>query len=555
MSGKVLVVENLNIHFGNRQVVRNVSFTLEAGQTVALVGESGSGKSVIARSLIGLAGGNSRVTANTLLYRGQNLLTLNERKWQSLRGREIGFILQDALVSLDPLRPVGKEILEVLEIHDWGTKTSRKARVIELLERVGVPEPTVRALQRPDQLSGGLRQRALIASALALEPGLIIADEPTTALDATVQAQILALLKKLTNEGNSLFLISHDLAAVAQLADKVLVIQNGIVVEHGPTHQVLQHPQHAYTKSLLDAAPAEHPRGTRLSSSRQVEVRPSRPEANATVILEARNLAKNYVGPDHVSRPAVQDVSFDLRAGRTLGIVGESGSGKSTVARIVLGLLEPDGGSVALKGLPWVSAPPNSIAERDRRPHRQQISIIYQDPLSSFDPRWNVGQILSDALDVGGVAKSEIAREVSQLLNKVRLAPDVATRRPLELSGGQRQRVAIARAIASRPLIIVCDEPVSALDVSVQAQVLDLLADLQEELGLAYLFISHDLGVIRHVSDEVLVLHHGEAVEYTNAEDLFASPKHQYTRSLLNSVPRLPSAHNRVPATELLCDE
>ncbi|WP_431037612.1 dipeptide ABC transporter ATP-binding protein [Pseudomonas yamanorum] len=549
---KRLIVEGLSIEFAGQSVVRNLSFTLEPGKTLALVGESGSGKSVTARSLIGLAGAGARVTARTLSYDGVDLLSLSERGWRRLRGNGIGFVLQDALVSLDPLRPVGKEILEVLETHRWGDRRSRGERVIELLDLVGVPEPQLRARQRPDQLSGGLRQRALIASALALNPGLVIADEPTTALDATVQAQILQVLQQIKARGDSLLIISHDLAVVAQLADEVLVLRHGEVVEQGPMDQVLLNPRHAYTRSLLDAVPAEHARGTRLSPERSNAVAQPRPGADSPVLLKASGLGKRYVGPDQQSRQVVDNVSFELRAGRTLGIVGESGSGKTTVARIALGLLQPDAGEVRFLDQPWAATGTERVEEKTRRVHRRDISVIYQDPLSSFDPRWTVGQILSDALDVAGIALEQQAARVAQLLDQVRLVPQLAERRPLQLSGGQRQRVAIARAIASNPKVIICDEPVSALDVSVQAQVLDLLADLQASLGLAYLFISHDLGVIRHVSDEVLVMRHGQVVESASVETLFESPQHEYTQRLLGAVPRLPGSGTQlvVPALE-----
>ena len=542
MSDKHLIVEGLSIEFDGQTVVHNLSFTLAPGKTLALVGESGSGKSVTARSLIGLAGAGARVTARTLSYGGQDLLGLSERGWRRLRGKGIGFVLQDALVSLDPLRPVGKEILEVLKAHNWGDRRSRAERVIELLDKVGVPQPRLRARQRPDQLSGGLRQRALIASALALSPGLVIADEPTTALDATVQAQILEVLQEIKARGDSLLIISHDLAVVAQLSDEVLVLRHGVTVEQGPTEQVLRNPHHPYTRALLDAVPAEHARGTRLSPGQPAVNGLPRSGADSPLLLRASGLGKRYIGPDHQSRQVVDDVSFELRAGRTLGIVGESGSGKTTVARMVLGLLEPDAGRVEFLGQPWTAAGSERVTEKQRRLHRRDISVIYQDPLSSFDPRWSVARILADALDVAGFEAGQQAVRIRQLLEQVRLPADLATRRPLQLSGGQRQRVAIARAIASNPKVIICDEPVSALDVSVQAQVLDLLADLQASLGLAYLFISHDLGVIRHVSDEVLVMRHGKVVESAPVEALFDNPQHEYTRRLLGAVPRLPGA-------------
>ena len=540
MSDKTLIVEGLSIAFEGRNVVRDLSFTLAPGRCVALVGESGSGKSVSARSLVGLAGSRAEVAARRLSFGEHDLLALSERQWRGVRGKDIGFVLQDALVSLDPLRPVGKEILEVLETHGFGNRQQRGARVLELLERVGVPDVALRARQRSGQLSGGLRQRALIASALAMDPALVIADEPTTALDATVQAQILEVFQQIKARGASLLIISHDLAVVAQLADDVVVLRHGEVVEQGPMLQVLSKPQHPYTRELLAAVPSEHPRGSRLSGV----IRPTSPVKSGEaghVLLQAQGLGKRYLGPDGQLRQVVQDVGFELRAGQTLGIVGESGSGKTTVARIALGLLQPDAGQVLYRGQPW-NLPGNAIDEKRRRPLRREISVIYQDPLGSFDPRWNVMQILDDALHVAGVEVSQRPARITHLLGQVRLPPELALRRPLQLSGGQRQRVAIARAIASEPKLIICDEPVSALDVSVQAQVLDLLADLQQELGLAYLFISHDLGVIRHVSDNVLVMRHGQVVELAPAEQLFTRPAHEYTQRLLGSVPRLPGS-------------
>lgn len=540
MSDKTLIVEGLNVTFEGRSVVRELSFTLAPGRCVALVGESGSGKSVSARSLVGLVGARGEVTARTLGFGGRDLLALSERQWRAVRGKDIGFVLQDALVSLDPLRPVGKEILEVLQTHGYGDRAQRAARVLTLLERVGVPDVALRARQRPGQLSGGLRQRALIASALALDPALVIADEPTTALDATVQAQILEVFQQIKARGASLLIISHDLAVVAQLADEVVVLRHGEVVEQGPMQQVLRQPRHPYTQALLAAVPAEHPRGSRLSPERSGE-RVARSVVPGEVLLQAHGLGKRYTGPDGVVRQVVQGVDFTLRAGQTLGIVGESGSGKTTVARIALGLLQPDQGEVLYRGQPW-NRPGNTVSEASRRPLRQQISVIYQDPLGSFDPRWTVAQILDDALQVAGFEAAARPARIHVLLEQVRLPASLASRRPLQLSGGQRQRVAIARAIASEPKLIICDEPVSALDVSVQAQVLDLLADLQDTLGLAYLFISHDLGVIRHVSDDVLVMRHGQVVEHAPVEQLFEQPAHEYTRRLLGSVPRLPGS-------------
>jgi peptide/nickel transport system ATP-binding protein len=553
MSDALLRVEGLSVEFARpgqapHTAVRELSFALAPGRAVALVGESGSGKSVTARSLVGLAGEHARVSARVLEHAGRDLRNWKERQWRGLRGKDIGFVLQDALVSLDPLRPVGREIEEALAAHGWGDRRSRRARVLELLEQAGVPEPALRARQRPDQLSGGLRQRALIASALANSPGVLIADEPTTALDATVQAQVLAELQAIKHRGGALLVISHDLALVSQLADEVLVLRHGEVVEQGPIAQVLRRPAHSYTRALLDAVPGVRRTGktvvepsslgwgfpdksSRASSALQGEEIPP--------LLEAHNLRKVYRTPDEAPHIAVDNVSFVLQAGRTLGIVGESGSGKSSLARLVLGLAEPDAGEVRLDGRPWTGAGAARVPEAQRRPWRRTISAVYQDPLSSFDPRWNVARILGDALDAVGLPRSAHPARITELLDQVRLAPSLAARFPLQLSGGQRQRIAIARAIATEPRLIVLDEAVSALDVSVQAQVLDLLDDLQAQLGLAYLFISHDLGVIRQISHEVLVMRHGQVLESGPAEQVFERPQHAYTRELLASVPQL----------------
>jgi peptide/nickel transport system ATP-binding protein len=538
----LLSVENLKVGFGPRgkvaEVVHGISFAVESGQCLAIVGESGSGKTVTARTLVGLTGERSHVDAGRIDLNGRSLLGLSGKAWREVRGAEIGFVLQDALVSLDPLRKVGKEIAEPLRIHDW--QGDRKQKTIDLLTEVGVPEPELRARQLPHELSGGLRQRALIASAIAMDPGLLIADEPTTALDVTVQAQILALLERTKDRGRGLILISHDLAVVSRLADHVAVMRLGEIVEQGPVDQVLRSPQHPYTRALMDAVPAGHSKGTRLAPRVAGAYIPAGnpqvpPLTGRAPIVTAANLVKAYRGPDGVKRTAVDDVSLEIRPGETLGIVGESGSGKTTTARIVLALLDPDSGNVTLRGKPWTT-----LKERDRRQRRRRVSVVYQDPLSSFDPRWTVRRIVDDAIaEADHKGKDVRLARVKELLGHVGIGPELLDRRPLQLSGGQRQRVAIARALAPQPELIVCDEPVSALDVSIQAQVLDLLADLQSELGVAYLFISHDLGVIYHVSDRVLVMKDGRVVESGSAEQIFNAPQAEYTRNLLAALPRL----------------
>lgn len=564
----LLRVENLNVSFGHQgrkhkardsdvtRVVQDVSFTVEPGRCVAVVGESGSGKSVTARSLVGLSGDGALVDAGALEFEGEDLLTRPDSWWQRLRGSRIGFILQDALVSLDPLRPVGNEISEAFALHekdpgvDVPERSARTQAVVNLLADVGVPEPEVRARQRPDELSGGLRQRALIASAIALTPSLVIADEPTTALDVTVQAQVLDVLESMIIAGTSVILISHDLAVVARLADEVLVMRGGRIVESGPAEKLLQSPKHPYTRQLINAVPSEKTKNGRLSSLppshrsadtlfppryEQSGVENAAPVAH---LLEARNVSKSYRGPDRVRRRVVKDISFHLDRGETLGIVGESGSGKSTLARIALSLVTPDDGDVLFRGSLWSHAP-----EKRQRTVRRKIAVVFQDPLSSFDPRWKVSRILTDAIRLGDPNNAHRAHDrANELLETVGLSPNHAEAWPLRLSGGQRQRVAIARALATNPEIIVLDEAVSALDVSIQAQILDLLSDLQDKLSVSYLFISHDLGVIHHMSDRVLVMQDGDVVEQGTADSVFNDPRHPYTQRLLESLPRLKEA-------------
>jgi peptide/nickel transport system ATP-binding protein len=536
----LLRVDDLTVGFGADEVVHGISLTLAAGECLAIVGESGSGKSVTARTLVGLTGAGSRVSARRLELGGQDLLRLREGQWRRLRGDVAGFVLQDALVSLDPLRRVGREIAEPLRVHGRGGRATRREKVIDLLREVGVPEPELRARQLPHELSGGLRQRALIASAIALDPALLIADEPTTALDVTVQAQILALLEAIKRRGRGLIVISHDLAVVAALADRVAVMNGGVIVEEGPAADVLRRPSHPYTRTLLDAVPSVHAKGTRLSRA-PVTLHPARvptEHRRSEPVIEANGLVKRYRGPDGVDRTVVDGVSLEVRPGETLGVVGESGSGKTTTARMILGLVEPDAGEVMLSGEPWSAVP-----EAQRRPRRRRIAVVYQDPLSSFDPRSDVARIIDDAIGkdavTGRAARAERARE---LLAQVGLGLEHLRRRPLQLSGGQRQRVAIARALATEPDLIVCDEPVSALDVSIQAQVLDLLSDLQAQLGIAYLFISHDLGVIHHMSDRVIVMKDGRVVEAGTAEQIFTRPRSDYTSQLLAALPALEPA-------------
>jgi len=618
----LLAVEDLNVVFQQGRsarrgqppvnaAVRDVSFTLDRGECLAVVGESGSGKSVTARTLLGLTGDGARVTARRISFDGQDLTALTERQWRSVRGRRIGLVLQDALVSLDPLRRIGAEVGETLRAHGLADRAETGRRVLSLLADAGIPDPARRARQYPHQLSGGLRQRALIASALAGGPELLVADEPTTALDVTVQAQVFDLLSGLVAEGTALLLISHDLAVVARLADRIAVMYGGLVVERGPAAQVLAAPRHPYTRALLAAVPAIdgkrallsapalglpaagpggcpyaarcaladqrcrdelpaaaeadghqarcwHPQTTgpvALPTPRPLPAvpaepsgasgasGPSEPGAAGEPLLEVSGISKRFRSPDGGHYDAVREVSFQLRAGETLGVVGESGSGKTTAARIALGLLEPDSGSVRFAGAPWSGVP-----ERRRRERRRLIQVVSQDPLGSFDPRYTVERLVGEAAAQAGVPRGAARRaRVAELLDQVGLPAGLLDRRPLDLSGGQRQRVAIARALAPGPRLLVCDEPVSALDVSIQAQVLDLLVTLQRELGVALLFISHDLGVIHHVSDRLIVMRGGSVVETGDVAEVFAGPTHPYTRELLAAVPRPEPAAETVP--------
>ncbi|WP_406675243.1 ABC transporter ATP-binding protein [Nonomuraea sp. N2-4H] len=525
-AGPLIDVRDLRVSFGEHEVVRGLSLAIAPGECVAVVGESGSGKSVTARTLLGLTGPGSTVEAAAFTVAGRDALRFGPHDWRRLRGRFAGLVLQDALVSLDPLRTVGSEIAEVLAVHDVVPRARRAERVLELLEAAGVPEPELRAEQRPHELSGGLRQRVLIASAIAADPALIIADEPTTALDVTVQAQILRLLAGQKAAGTALLLISHDLAVVGSIADRILVMHDGRVVEEGPARDVLTRPRHDYTRALLAAVPSAASRGTRLTDGRPL-ARPA-PTAEGGPVLAATGLTRTYG-----ARRAVDDVSFTLRKGETLGIVGESGSGKTTLARLCMALLEPDEGGVTLLGRPW-----SELRERERRPLRPRIQVITQNPLDSFDPRHKVGRLVAEPLRL---PKAERRARVLDLLARVGLPQDVADRHPRELSGGQRQRVAIARALGTRPDVLLCDEPVSALDVSIQAQVLDLLAELQAEYGTAMVFISHDLGVVQHVADRVLVMKDGQVVEEGEVAEVFLRPRHPYTHELVAAVPRLPA--------------
>ncbi|MBB3810223.1 dipeptide ABC transporter ATP-binding protein [Pseudochelatococcus contaminans] len=533
-------VENLNISFPaggeGRHVVRDVSFTLHPGRVLAFVGESGSGKSVTARALLGLVGDNAQVRHERLRILDHDYSNATQVDWRRIRGAGIGYVLQDALTSLDPLKTVGFEVGETVLEHRLKTKREIRSHVVDILGRVGIPDGERRYDEYPHQLSGGLRQRALIAAGIAAAPRILIADEPTTALDVSIQVQVLRLLKQSQEKGLAILLITHDLTVASTFADEILVFRQGEVVERGTAGDVLSRPRHAYTKALLQAIPGQQTRGKRLSPLPPLDLVRLRPPSasggDGGDILEVRNLTKTFHSSTRHPRVAVDHVSFSLEYGRTLGIVGESGSGKSTVARIILGFEHADSGEVLIDGKPWSALP-----ETKRRPRRHLVQLISQDPLGSFDPRHTVLRLLGDALGTLPAYRNTAKRDARsyELLELVGLERLHALRRPRELSGGQRQRVAIARALAVEPRLLVADEAVSALDVSIQAQILDVLRDIQKQLGLSILFISHDLGVVQHISDSVVVMKAGRVVEHGDVNAIFSSPKEPYTRELLNA--------------------
>ncbi len=544
----LLELVNLTIRFGEMPpVVAGVSLRIAPGECLAIVGESGSGKTLTARSLLGLLPAEATATTGVFRIAGTEVGGLSEAGWRHIRGAGIGLVSQDALLALDPLRRVGREVAEAIEVHGLpggpvgtraaiGQRAAIRRQAEALLAAVAVPEPAERARQYPHQLSGGLRQRALIASALAGGPGLIVADEPTTALDVTVQARILGLLRELKDAGLAIILISHDLAVVGQLADRIAVMHEGRFVEEGPASTVLTHPTHSYTRSLLSAVLTEDLGVSGVPIA--VPKPPLAADRQVPPVLAFHGVGQDYRGESGARRKAVDDVSFEVFAGECLGIVGESGSGKTTLARLMMGFDRPTRGRILLDGSPW-----SELSERRRRPRRGAIQLVSQDPLSSFDPRYSVRRIVAEALALNRSRDlhhgSRRGDAVSGLLEQVGLTEDLADRRPHELSGGQRQRVAIARALAANPRILVCDEPVSALDVQIQARVLDLIADSRSRLGLTVVLVSHDLAVVKRLSGRVLVMKDGRVVESGVTAEVFAAPTHPFTRELVAAVPRV----------------
>ncbi|MFE0413516.1 dipeptide ABC transporter ATP-binding protein [Streptomyces tendae] len=513
-------VTDLSVGFGPVRAVDGLSFRLEKGAALALVGESGSGKSTVASALLGLHRGTGAVVDGTVRVAGVDVGAASDAQLRRLRGGTAAMVFQDPLSSLDPYYAVGDQIAEVYRVHHRASRRAARTRAVQVLDRVGIPDAVRRSRSRPHEFSGGMRQRALIAMALACEPELLVADEPTTALDVTVQAQILDLLHTLREEtGMGLLLVTHDVGVAAGSVDDILVMRNGVEVEHGPVAAVLGSPAQAYTRRLLKSVPrVDAPRPRHPGDA-------EREPASAEVVLEAVGLRRVF-GRGARAFAAVDDVSLQVRRGETLGIVGESGSGKTTLGRMLVGLLDPSAGQVRREG----------VAVSGVRP---DVQMVFQDPVSSLNPRRSVGESVADPLRARGERDPAVRTRVAELLERVGLEPAHYGRYPHEFSGGQRQRIGIARALAADPRVLVCDEPVSALDVTTQAQVVELLDELRRELGLALVFIAHDLAVVRRVSDRLAVMRRGRVVEYGPANEVYESPREAYTRQLLAAVPAL----------------
>ncbi|WP_110654758.1 ABC transporter ATP-binding protein [Salinicola halimionae] len=514
-----------------RYAVDDVSYDLGAGEILCIVGESGSGKSMTANAVMGLLPTGVHASQGRALFDGQDLLAMNEISHRALRGRRIGMIFQEPMTALNPLMRVGEQIAEVFEAHGLLTAKARKERALALLEEVRLPNPQAALRAYPFELSGGQRQRVMIAMALALEPELLVADEPTTALDVTTQAQILHLVKDLQQRrGMAVMFITHDFGVVAEIADRVCVMREGKIVEMGSAREVLDSPQHEYTRALIEAIPGD-------------AVPPSRDEAPAKPLLAVKGLDKVYRSSGGWFQPkrevvALDTIDFTLDKGETLGVVGESGSGKSTLGRCIVGLNTPDSGEIRLNGVDL-----RALEGRELREHRRRIQMVFQDPYASLNPRIRVGMAIAQGPIANGVNKAQAMKQARDLLATVGLDASAAERYPHEFSGGQRQRIGIARALALNPELIVADEAVSALDVSIQAQVLKLLDDLKKELDLSLLFITHDLRVAAQICDRLIVMQKGKIVEHGSARQIFLSPQHAYTRELLAAIPgRAPHA-------------
>ncbi len=526
----LLEVKNVEVDFrivdGTLNAVKGNSFTVQKGKTLALVGESGSGKSVTARAIMRMLADNAIVGKGTsVVFKGQELMDLTEAQMQEIRGDRITMIFQEPLTSLNPIYKIGDQVAEIILNHRDVSKADAKKEVIRLFKEVQIPEPEARFTQYPHQLSGGQRQRVMIAMALANEPDLLIADEPTTALDVTVQAEILTLMKRLQEKmGMAILLITHDLGVVRQTSDYVCVMRYGEIVEHGETNQIFDDPKHPYTKHLINSEPSGHPDPL--------------PE-DTSIIMEGRDVRKVYKirhgkfwNRKTIDLVAVNDVSLTVHTGETLGIVGESGSGKSTLGMSLIRLQPVTAGEIDFMGRRI-----DALDKRGMRPLRTDIQVVFQDPFSSLNPRMIVRQIIAEGLVVNNIGNSDAEREqmIRKVLEEVQMPADVMDRFPHEFSGGQRQRIAIARALALQPKFILLDEPTSALDLSIQAQIIELLRDLRRKRDLSYVFISHDLKVVRALCHNVIVMQNGNVVEMGRTEDVLVNPQTEYTQRLVDA--------------------
>ena len=554
----LLQVRNLRIRFrtdkkNTVEAVKGISFDIPHNRTVALVGESGSGKSVSSLAVMGLLPPQTTLIdeQSSVLFEGREVLHQSVAERRAMCGKDIAMIFQEPMSSLNPVFTVGAQIGEVLRLHMGMDKRSARARTLELLEEVGIPEPAAKIDGYPSQMSGGQQQRVMIAMAIACQPKLLIADEPTTALDVTIQKQIMELIAGLQKKHRmSVLFITHDLGLVAEIADEVIVMRHGEVRETGDARAVFAEPKDLYTRALLHCRPSLDARPLRLpvindymeGSFGAAEQQPQRTRGSAPdddIVLDVRNLKKSFWLREGLfgkrEFPAVKGVSFKLARGKTLGVVGESGSGKSTVGLTLLRLHQATGGSALFEGRDLLA-----MSAQEFQPFKRRIQIIFQNPYASLNPRFTVGQILLEPMRLHAIGASDAERTqmALALLERVGLPQQAYHRYPHEFSGGQRQRIAIARCLAMKPEILVCDESVSALDVSVQAQVLNLLQDLQDEFGLSYIFISHDLSVVKYISDQVMVMHKGEVVEMADSDELYRNPQHPYTRSLLAAIPK-----------------
>ena len=552
----ILQVQNLDVRFRvDRKsepfrAVKGISFDIPTNTTVALVGESGSGKSVSAMAILGLLPENAMVSPESrILYAGRDLLKASLHELQDIRGKDISVIFQEPMTSLNPVFTVGEQIAEVLRLHMGMDARQARARVVELLNEVGIPDPQLRVKSYPHEMSGGQQQRVMIAMAIACEPKLLIADEPTTALDVTIQKQILDLIANLQLKHRmSVLFITHDLGVVGDIADTVVVMQSGEIQEQGPVKAIFEAPQHPYTKALLACRPRMDRRPKRLpviddfmkrDGRVHIEERTRGTSPADPIILEVKGLNKTFFLKEGLfgkrAVPAVKDVSFTLPRGKTLGLVGESGSGKTTVGLTLMRLHDATSGEVLFEGKDLLS-----LTEKQMMAYRRRIQIIFQNPYASLNPRMTVGQILVEPMKIHSIGKDESERVgmAFQLLKRVGLTEQSFYKYPHEFSGGQRQRIAIARCLTMKPDVLICDESVSALDVSVQAQVLNLLQDLQDEYGLSYIFISHDLAVVKYISDKVMVMNDGVIVEMADSDEIYRNPREEYTRKLLSSIPR-----------------